>query len=268
MRQAVNGVLRRHGLVLAFLVFLAGVALNADAFLTPGNILDVLRQVSITGMMALGVTFVVLTGRLDLSVGSLLTLLTVIVVDQHNVAGPFPAIVMTLGAGLIVGRFQWAARGLRRAERPDRDTGNAVFFARTCSVLLRRVQRQCPKRSGDMVRSFRTRRLPGSSGSGVPVSGWGGYCRVGPASHYFRPPDLWCRRQRDGQHLFRDRCPLDGVLDLRGLGVHHRSCGVIMGSRVMGAQNTIGQGYELTVLAGVILGGTSLWVDRAASGGR
>ena len=33
---------------------------------------------------------------------------------------------------------------------------------------------------------------------------------------------------------------------------------VIMGSRVMGAQNTIGQGYELTVLAGVILGGTSL----------
>ena len=31
-----------------------------------------------------------------------------------------------------------------------------------------------------------------------------------------------------------------------------------MGSRVMGAQNTIGQGYELTVLAGVILGGTSL----------
>jgi len=33
---------------------------------------------------------------------------------------------------------------------------------------------------------------------------------------------------------------------------------IIMGSRVMGAQNTIGQGYELTVLAGIILGGTSL----------
>jgi ABC-type xylose transport system permease subunit len=31
-----------------------------------------------------------------------------------------------------------------------------------------------------------------------------------------------------------------------------------MGSRVRGAQNTIGQGYELTVLAGIILGGTSL----------
>ena len=94
MGQTINGVLRRHGLVLAFLVFLAGVALNAEAFLTPGNILDVLRQVSITGMMALGVTLVVLTGRLDLSVGSLLTLLTVIVVDQHNLMGPFPAIVM------------------------------------------------------------------------------------------------------------------------------------------------------------------------------
>ena len=103
MGQTINGLLRRHGLILAFLVFLGGVALNAEAFLTPGNILDVLRQVSITGMMALGVTFVVLTGRLDLSVGSMLTLLTVIVVDQHNIVGPFPAIVMTLLAGLAVG---------------------------------------------------------------------------------------------------------------------------------------------------------------------
>jgi ribose/xylose/arabinose/galactoside ABC-type transport system permease subunit len=33
---------------------------------------------------------------------------------------------------------------------------------------------------------------------------------------------------------------------------------IIMGSRVMGAQSTIGQGYELTVLSGIILGGTSM----------
>ena len=33
---------------------------------------------------------------------------------------------------------------------------------------------------------------------------------------------------------------------------------VILGSRVMGSQNNVGQGYELVVLAGVILGGTSL----------
>ena len=95
MEMTARNLLRRHGLIIAFLLFLVTVAVNAEAFLTPGNILDVLRQVSITGMMALGVTFVVLTGRLDLSVGSLLTLLTVIVVDQHNAAGQFAALLQS-----------------------------------------------------------------------------------------------------------------------------------------------------------------------------
>jgi ribose transport system permease protein len=36
------------------------------------------------------------------------------------------------------------------------------------------------------------------------------------------------------------------------------TCRLIQGSRVMGSQNTVGQGYELLVLAGVILGGASL----------
>ena len=105
MKLDVRTVLRRHGLIVAFGLFLIGVALNADAFMSPGNIMDVLRQVSITGMMAIGVTFVVLTGRLDLSVGSMLTLLTVIIVDQHNQSGPAMAILMTLVAGMAVGAF-------------------------------------------------------------------------------------------------------------------------------------------------------------------
>src|SRR6056297_670199 len=107
-----RAVLRRHGLILAFGLFLAGVAVSADGFLTPGNILDVLRQVSITGMIALGVTFVVITGRLDLSVGSMLTLLTVFVVDQHNVSGAGAAVAMTLAAGLALGAVNGVLVGL------------------------------------------------------------------------------------------------------------------------------------------------------------
>jgi inositol transport system permease protein len=43
-------------------------------FLNPLNIFNVLRQVSVTGMIAIGMTFVILTGGIDLSVGSLLAL--------------------------------------------------------------------------------------------------------------------------------------------------------------------------------------------------
>lgn len=82
MAQTVSShLIRKNGLLIAFVVFLIAVAFSAPSFMTPGNVLDVIRQVSITGMIAIGVTFVVITGRLDLSVGSMLTLLTVMVVD-------------------------------------------------------------------------------------------------------------------------------------------------------------------------------------------
>ena len=45
----------------------------------------------------------VITGRFDLSVGSGLTLLTVIVVDQNNIVGPLGAITMAIIGGLLIG---------------------------------------------------------------------------------------------------------------------------------------------------------------------
>jgi ribose/xylose/arabinose/galactoside ABC-type transport system permease subunit len=47
-------------------------SLSNERFLSPLNIFNVLRQVSITGMIAIGMTFVILTGGIDLSVGAVL----------------------------------------------------------------------------------------------------------------------------------------------------------------------------------------------------
>jgi len=44
----------------------------SDNFLTSGNLTNVLRQVSINGILAVGMTFVILTGGIDLSIGSVL----------------------------------------------------------------------------------------------------------------------------------------------------------------------------------------------------
>ncbi len=62
-------------------------------------------------MIAIGVTFVVITGRLDLSVGSMLTLLTVMVVDLHNQIGPTAAILVTLLTGIFIGAVNGALVG-------------------------------------------------------------------------------------------------------------------------------------------------------------
>ena len=258
MQIDARALLRRHGLILAFGLFLAGVAVTADGFLTPGNILDVLRQVSITGMIALGVTFVVITGRLDLSVGSMLTLLTVFVVDQHNVSGAGAAVLFTLLAGLALGAVNGVLVGLVRL--------NALIVTLAMLSLLQGVT------------------LWYSGGSNVNVAGaqetWFAVFGRGTLAGVPVPVVLFLgaaavasfllRRTTFGRAVYavggNETTSVFSGIDARFVvlaaymlsGLATAMAAIIMGSRVMGAQNTIGQGYELTVLAGVILGGTSL----------
>lgn len=258
MNFDLNAMLRRHGLVLAFLVFLVGVALNTDAFLTPGNILDVLRQVSITGMMALGVTFVVLTGRLDLSVGSMLTLLTVIVVDQHNISGPFPAIVMTLIAGLVIGAFNGLLIGFVRL--------NALIVTLAMLSFLQGLVLFYSGGSNVNVQNAQS--------TWFAVFGRGNFLGIPVPVILFLlgavVAGLVLQFTTFGRRVYgvggNETASIFSGIDARWTvfwtyvisGFTTAIAAVIMGSRVMGAQNTIGQGYELTVLAGVILGGTSM----------
>lgn len=71
-------VQRYQGLVGLLLLFVAAFFLSRD-FFTSANWVNVLKQVAIPGTLAIGMTFVILTGGIDLSVGSLLALINVIV---------------------------------------------------------------------------------------------------------------------------------------------------------------------------------------------
>lgn len=250
--------LRRHGLIAAFGLFLAAVAVGAEGFLTLGNILDVLRQVSITGTIALGVTFVVVTGRLDLSVGSMLTLLTVIVVDQHNAVGPFGAIALTLLAGLGIGAVNGVLVGLFRL--------NALIVTLAMLSLLQGVTLWYSGGSNVNVAGagetwFAVFGRGSLMGVPVPVLIFLGGAVV--ASFFLKRTTFGRAVHAVGGNETASR--FSGIATARTVAAAYVVSGlataiaaIIMGSRVMGAQNTIGQGYELTVLAGIILGGTSL----------
>src|SRR5471032_1626937 len=81
--------------------------LTDGAFVTPRNLSNLLRQMSITGMLACGMVFVIISGEIDLSVGSLLGLLggvaAVLDVTHHM---PLPlTVVAVLACGLLLGLF-------------------------------------------------------------------------------------------------------------------------------------------------------------------
>ncbi len=95
---------RRYGLVLSFLLLCLALALLSDRFLTPSNLLNVLRQATINGVIAVGMTYVILTAGIDLSVGSVVALSTVVAASLMQGGLPVPlGMLAGLGIGTVLG---------------------------------------------------------------------------------------------------------------------------------------------------------------------
>lgn len=100
--------LQRYGLILSFLLLCLALTLLSDRFLTANNIVNILRQSTINGIIAVGMTLVILTAGIDLSVGSILALSSVITANMLQTGLPVPAAVLIglgvgAGCGLING---------------------------------------------------------------------------------------------------------------------------------------------------------------------
>ncbi|KAF1003606.1 MAG: Xylose transport system permease protein XylH [Luteibacter sp.] len=78
-----------------------------SAFITPGNLSNLFRQMAITGMLACGMVFIIIAGEIDLSVGSQLGLLGgVVAILTVNLGwGTWPSIGAVLLLGLVIGAF-------------------------------------------------------------------------------------------------------------------------------------------------------------------
>jgi ribose transport system permease protein len=97
-------LLDKFRVLLIFLLLLIVASFISDAFFTVTNLLNVLRQVSIVAIVSVGMTLVILTAGIDLSVGSVLAFTGAVVagVITAGVAWPW-AILITLVVGLVIG---------------------------------------------------------------------------------------------------------------------------------------------------------------------
>ncbi|MER9653350.1 ABC transporter permease [Mesorhizobium sp. M0152] len=104
------------GLIAIFLIGVLASPVSSkgnNIFLSYGNLLDVLRQVSTTGLIATGMTAVIITGGIDLSVGSLMAICSVVCAMLLTVPGVTPGVVLgvptvalvALCLGFVVTRF-------------------------------------------------------------------------------------------------------------------------------------------------------------------
>jgi ribose/xylose/arabinose/galactoside ABC-type transport system permease subunit len=98
-RERVRGLAEAYGVVVVALLVFAFCALTAEAFLSPSNLRNILIQISVVGVAAIGGTVVLLAGGIDLSVGGVVLLGSVIIGDLAERQGlPLP---LAIGGGLL-----------------------------------------------------------------------------------------------------------------------------------------------------------------------
>src|SRR3954453_19149205 len=110
-RERAGSLLRKYAIVFIFLAMVLLLSLLSPAFLKPQNLINVVRQISVIGFLAIGVTVVIISTVIDLSLGSVLGLSAVVAASFAQQPGwkeaLFPGIqvplVVPILAGLAVG---------------------------------------------------------------------------------------------------------------------------------------------------------------------
>jgi ribose transport system permease protein len=254
----IRSIAAKQGIFIAFALFLIAFGLVNDRFLSFDNIGTVVRQSAIIGIIALGVTVVVISGNLDLSVGSMLSFATVMVVDLHDKIGPGPAILVMLLAVLVLGAVNGffigylglnslivtlgmlsAIQGLTLiysgGQNVDVADQQSTWFAVFGRGSIMGIDTQIVM---FLVLAVILHVVMSNTPYGRRVFAVGGNPTAAVFSGIRKNWTVF------STYLISAFCV--------GLAA------IVLGSRVMGSQNNVGETYELLVLAGVILGGTSL----------
>ncbi|MEK4533784.1 ribose ABC transporter permease [Solibacillus sp. FSL K6-1554] len=240
-----------------FLIVIVITILN-PSFMTTDNILNILRQVSISALIAFGMTFVILTGGIDLSVGSTLAL-TGAVAATMLASGIDP--VLTILAALLLGAILGAVNGVIIAKGKV-----APFIATLATMTIYRgltLVYTDGRPVSDLGNEITFQMLGKGYFFGIPVP----VCTMILA---FIVLYVIMHKTTFGRRVYavggnEAASKLSGInVDRVKIAVYSLTgmlaalSALILTSRLNSAQPTAGTSYELDAIAAVVLGGTSL----------
>jgi inositol transport system permease protein len=251
-----RNLLHRFGLLFVILLVGLGLTLTTDTFLSVANLTNVARQVSINGILAVGVTFVLLTAGVDLSLGSVVALSGVACATFAH-PGDHPVFV-PIAVGLLTGAACGLVNGVlvtRGGVAPFIVTLGMMTVARGLALIV----------SGGRPVANMSNELTALAGDflGIPIPV---LCFAGVALVAW----FFLRNFRLGRHIYAvggnenaaraAGVPVERVkLFAYGLcGLLTGLAGVVLAARITTGQPNAGQAYELDAIAAVVIGGTSL----------
>jgi erythritol transport system permease protein len=277
--KALELILRLRAL-LALVVLLVLFSVSTSTFLTADNLTILAKHVAITAILAIGMTFVVLTGGIDLSVGSVAGLAGMVAgalltrgIWFSGMQHPFyPGVAIVIFLALLVGALVGLLNGLlvvRLGVAPFIATLGTLYIARGAALLISNGA-TFPNLGGDAARQNT------------------GFLALGQATLFNIPLPVWimialaivasvvASKTPFGRHVYavggNERAAL-----LSGIRVGRVKLisyvistvcaavvGLVIASQLEAAHPATGESFELNAIAAVVLGGTSLMGGRGS----
>lgn len=260
-------LLVRYNFVVIFFIVAAIATMLSSNFLTVGNISNLFQQAAVVGIVAVGMTFVILTGNIDLSVGSVVALSGMIVASLlaqgHD---PFIAVVLTLLVGVCCGAAMGGLTAFAKVPSFIVSLAGLVSFRGITYLISEGTPIGGLPAGFGALGSFMVPILPGVN---FPLMGiiFIVVCILAA---------IVLRYTVFGEYVFAtggnpEAARLSGVptgLMVTAVfavsGFMAAAGGILLTSRLRIGQPTAAQGLELDAIAAVVLGGTSLFGGRGS----
>jgi ribose transport system permease protein len=253
--------LQELGVLIALIALCVSLSVTTDSFLTSLNLMQVARQASYYGIMAVGMVFVVSMGDIDLSVGSILTLTNIVTAMAMRDGVPVPvALIIGLATGAACGFANGLLSVWLRIPTIIVTLGTLSVY-RGLALIFCKASPISQFPSGVKESAFF--KLGGGSLAGVPTSvvmmllvgalGWIVLTRTWYGRRIEAMGGNPIAARLSGIPMERYRI---GVMTLNGMIA--ALAGIIALAFLESADPSTGQGFELWVIASVIIGGTAL----------
>ena len=245
----------RFGVLVVFVLLFAVSCMLSDRFLQTSNLFNILRQISMFGILSVGMTFVIVSGGIDLSVGSIIALVCVITANMVNDHGIIPAILVALLVGALVGLINGVGIAYGKLQPFIMTLGTMYMASGAASIYT----------------------------NGTPISIKGNFSKIGNSMLFNTIPlpaiyfiviliaaYLVMRNTRFGRHVYsigsnKEATRLSGV-DVKKVtlsvyilsGVLAAVTGIIFAAQMASGSPVAGEGYEMNAITAAVVGGTSM----------
>lgn len=249
--------LKKQGIILAMILVYLVFSVISKQFRTGANFILIFRQVATVAVMGAGMTFVIIGGNFDLSVGSLLSMCSVICISLHDKIGPIPAIGVTLVIGMASGIV----------------TGYLCGYLRLNSMIVTLGMMNVLQALAMMYTNGQFVQLKDSNAWFTKI----GKGSIGPIPIstiimiiFIIIMGIVLTKTVYGHQVMsvggsEEACRYSGINDKKVIlktfiisGLATAVAAILLCARGAAAQSTIGETYEFDVISGVILGGASL----------